>query len=135
MSVCKYKYSDLCRKYNDFKVPCIDILIDGKKIQTTLAVENKKNSAWLISRLKIDLSVEKSSMAKIWIRDVYDYTNRTMQEVASIGSSIEIKLGYASESESTFYGYISEIEYEFNDGFYAVITAFDVISLDRKSVV
>lgn len=129
MSVCKYTYDSLNNKYQGFKVPCIDIEIDGKKIKTLLADKNEKNKAIKIESIKISLSMEKSSMAQIKVSDVYDYVEGSMADVVKLGSAIRIMLGYGSSSEDVFYGYIAEVDYEFKGSFNIVITAFDVLNL------
>ncbi len=129
MANCKYKYADLKKTYKNFDVPCINISINGKKIKTLLATENKKNQSWKIDFLKVSLSMEKSSMVQIQISDIYDYGSSSITEIAVIGSSIEVMLGYGSESKSVFYGYIAKIDYEFKNQFYMVVTAFDALNL------
>lgn len=129
MPNCKYTYSDLIEKYNNFHVPCIDIKIDGKKVKTLLALKNEKDKSLKISSLEVHLSMEKSSIANIKIIDVYNYSSSSIDEVATIGASIEILLGYGSSSKSVFYGYIAKIDYEFRGGFLINITALDAINL------
>ena len=129
MSVCKYTYESLSNKYQGFKVPCIDIEIDGKKIKTLLADKNEKNKSLKIESIKISLSMEKSSMAQIKVSDVYNYSEGSMADVVKLGSAIRIMLGYGSSSEDVFYGYIAGVDYEFRKNFSITITAFDVLNL------
>lgn len=126
---CKYTYSELKNKYQDFHTPFIDIEINGKKIKTVLASENKKNQSLKTDYVKINLSLEKSSMAKIQVSDIYDYSGSSFSETVSIGSSIKIMLGYSGSCETVFYGYIAGLDYEFRNGFHVIITAFDALSL------
>lgn len=126
---CKYTYSELKNKYQDFHTPFIDIEINGKKIKTVLADENKKNQSFKTDYVKINLSLEKSSMAKIQISDIYDYSSSSFSEIASVGAAIKIMLGYSGSCETVFYGYIAGLDYEFRNGFHVTITAFDAISL------
>lgn len=125
----KFTYNSLVSKYNNFSVPCIDIKINGKKVKTLLATDNKKDSSLDVGYIQVNASMDRSSMAQIKIFDVYSYKNSSMDEVATIGATIDVLLGYGSTSEQVFHGYIARLDYEFRSGINITITALDAISL------
>ncbi len=125
----KYTYSSQTSKYNNFSVPCIEVNINGKKVKTLLAEKNEKDKALYINKIDIQLSMEKSSVARITMENVYDYSKSTLSQVATIGATIDISLGYGSSSEKVFSGYIAQIDYEFNEVFEISIIALDVLNL------
>ncbi len=125
----KYTYSSLVDKYSSFSVPCIEINIKGKKVKTLLAKKNEKDNSLHIKNVDVHLSMEKSSVARITIDDVYDYSKSQLSEVATIGASMEISLGYGSSSTKVFSGYIAQIDYEFNNVFEISIIALDALNL------
>lgn len=125
----KFTYSSLMDKYGKFSVPCIDININGKKVKTLLSNGNEKDSSLDVGCVKVVASMDKSSMAQIKLFDVYNYKSSSIDDVATIGATIDVLLGYGSKSEKVFHGYIARLDYEFRSGINVIITALDVINL------
>ena len=88
MKSCEYNYNDLSRKYQNFILPYVSIKINGKKVKTLLATENKKDTSLNISYVRVNLSIENSSMAQIRVLDTYNYSNSSINQVVTLGSLI-----------------------------------------------
>lgn len=126
-----YTYNDLKEKYKNFSVPNVCININGKKVATLLADDNKKDTALNVSSVVVRLSLDRSSIAEIDVADIYSYSNSSITKVATIGSKIEVYMGYGNDKTVTrvFCGYIAKIDYELSGIFKATITALDVLNL------
>lgn len=134
MKSCEYNYNDLSRKYQNFILPYVSIKINGKKVKTLLATENKKDTSLNISYVRVNLSIENSSMAQIRVLDTYNYSNSSINQVVTLGSLIEVYLGYSNDKNTSkvFSGYIARVDYQFGGNFGILITALDVLNLMQQ---
>ena len=122
-----YTYKDLKTKYDDFHHPVVVLKVNGK--------EFSKNSAGLIaSNIEIELtSGFEASIASFTLYNTFDVDNscyriNEIKPYIMLGSSVEIALGYEKEAQIVFCGYISRVNFVYEEGDMpgVRITAMDV---------
>jgi phage protein D len=123
-------YESLSKKYNNFKAPEADVLIEG---QLT------KLSDMAIDWIDVELSTDaQADFAKVSITNGYVWSESAMKWAGStiaVGKKLQIKLGYADKKESVFEGLITGYTVDFpkNGSPSIVITALDRSFLMMKS--
>lgn len=130
----EYDYNNLSKKYQDFILPYVAIKINGKEVKTLLSTENQKDKSLNVGYVIVNLSIENPSMAQVKILNTYNYSNSSITQVVTIGSTIEIYLGYSNDKNTSkvFSGYIARVDYQFGDNFGVLITALDVLNLMKQ---
>lgn len=124
-------YAELARKYKDFMVPAMEIIIgNGKKLSTDLKC--------VTAGVNISLSLTDVSTVSFQIGDCYDLVSRSLKAAVKnnlkLGSKIEVKIGYGSSLTSVFKGYIDSLNlsYSAENGFTYDVSASDVLKLLKE---
>lgn len=117
-----YTYNALAQKYGNFCVPLIRI---------------KKNGTDLVSSMKLSivditaaLSLDAAGMVVFKIGGVYEEKNHSfdsgVKSAFTLGTILEVELGYLSSSLNIFKGYVAMAGAEFSETPLLVITLMDV---------
>ncbi len=106
-----YTYEALAKKYENFLLPIVKLKING-----TDQVEKQKLS---VTSLKATLSLEGASMVVIKFAGLYDEKNHTfdksVKNTFKPGTVVELEMGYKSNAELVFKGYVDMLGCEFGD--------------------
>ncbi|QZY54473.1 phage late control D family protein [Crassaminicella profunda] len=108
----QYKFENLEKKYDGFRVPAIKVKINGKVLT---------KSHPFITEIDVDLGIGyEASACTFFVRHIYDKVNRKfnsemMKKYFKLGNIVEIELGYI-KAISVFKGYISSIHTNFTGG-------------------
>ncbi|MCR5431655.1 MAG: hypothetical protein K6E95_03765 [Lachnospiraceae bacterium] len=119
-------YDKLKKDYNGFKNPHVVIMVNKKDLVD-------KNKTLSISQVSVDMSSGfEASVASFRIYGMYDrdkgvFNTSKHEKYLYIGSQIEIDLGYSTAAIPVFVGFISKINFVFEDPEipYVVVTAMD----------
>lgn len=120
----KFKDDELRKKYKNYFVPAAKILVGdtGENL-----VENCKVQ---IESIRVSLNLEDAASASFTITNFYDpekhCINSKVKKSLALGTIVKIKLGYESEYEDVFHGFIYESMVQFGDMPSMQITAMDV---------
>lgn len=101
----EYDFNELAKKYNEFRGRSFQILIDGNDIL---------KDGIVVSRVVVNTTID--STADVFYFDIVNAYNLVNGELDWLdkyftpGKYIEIKMGYAEQIESVFYGVITSIE-------------------------
>ena len=110
-----YTYTSLKTKYDDFHHPVIVLTINGKDFAM-----NKYG--FIVSDIEVELtSGFEASIASFTLYNTFDTDNSCFRisEAKSyilLGSSVEIALGYEKEAQTVFCGYISRVNFVYEEG-------------------
>ena len=118
------KMEDLYSKYKGFQTPAAKILLgDGK-----LDLMNRLNAR--VDELTVTLPMENSGSASFSIVNAYDGKNRkldsTIMDQLVLGNIVRVQLGYESNLESLFTGFIYSVKIEYEDSVRLSINAMDL---------
>ena len=122
-----HTYKDLKQKYDDFHHPLIVLKINGKDFA-------KNKAGMVVTDIEIELtSGFEASIASFSLYNTFDMENsiyriEDAKPYILLGSSVEIALGYEKDAAPVFNGYISRVNfvYEQGDAPGIRITAMDV---------
>lgn len=110
-----YTYTSLKTKYDDFQHPVMVLTINGKDFA--------KNTAGLIaSDIEVELtSGYEASIATFTLYNTFDmdtsgFRINESKNYILLGSSVEIALGYEGEAQTVFCGYISRVNFVYEEG-------------------
>lgn len=118
----KTTFEQLEQKYRNFMAPASKILVNNKDaIKQGMAISN----------VSVDTTTGKSSdMASFTITNGYDLIKRNFawQDQLQLGNPVEVHMGYTDRMTPIFFGYISNIEFDFSTGDAPTIsvTAMDI---------
>lgn len=122
-----YKYEDLVQTYEDFTVPAIEIYIDNNS-EDILSTKNI-----VLESVQITLSVEETSGLNLQIVDVFDMESHSIKSEVkdsfSVGTIIEVALGYGSNLTTVFKGYVTEYRTIYHETIIIAVTAVDLRKL------
>lgn len=110
-----YNFKDLKIKYDSFEYPFIMIYIDGKEV-------SKNKSGFVVSDIEIELtSGYEASIATFCIYNSFDneisnFRTEEVKDYICIGSGVEIALGYGTEAQYVFCGFISRVNFFYEEG-------------------
>ena len=126
-------YKKLASNYDDFLVPAVRVTIGSSTYSSVTGKETKKGSTLLITEAEANLYHSEGSSVSITIEDVYDLTASRFKEVASLGESMKLEIGYGSKFCEVFKGFVGEIKSDFSGTKQFIrVTGFDAIALMRS---
>lgn len=126
------KMDALYSKYQGFLVPSVKILIgeSGKDLAGNLNGQ--------IGELTVSLSLDTAASATFSVVNGYDYKNHSFQDSLikelCLGNSLKVELGYGSNLERVFSGFIYSVKAEFQETAVLSVTALDVRRIMEDSV-
>lgn len=110
-----YTFAELKRKYDGFQHPLIILTINGKNF-----ADNKYGFG--VSDIEVELtSGYEASIATFTLYNTFDvdtseFRIKDAKPYILLGSSVEIALGYEKEARSVFCGFISRVNFVYEDG-------------------
>lgn len=110
-----YTYKSLKSKYDDFHHPVIVLTVNGKDFA-------KNQVGLIVSDIEVELtSGFEASIASFTLYNTFDTDNscyriNDIKAYIMLGSSVEIALGYEKEVQTVFCGYISRVNFVYEDG-------------------
>lgn len=114
-------YEDLKDKYDDFRVPLIRIKANGTELVSTMKLS--------IMDFKITLSLEAASMVVFRLGDLYDVESHSFDDTVknkfTLGSIMEVEIGYLSSTEMVFKGFVAMLRAEYGKVPALVVTLMD----------
>lgn len=122
-----HTYTNLKTKYDSFAHPIAVININGKDFA-------KNDAGFIVSDIEVELtSGYEASIASFCLYNTFDHDNSCFrsEEVKNyilLGSPVEISLGYGTQAQMVFCGFISRVNfvYEENEAPGIRVTAMDV---------
>ena len=109
-----YTYKNLKTKYNSFAHPVAVITINGKDFAAN-------DAGFIVSDLEVELtSGYEASIATFCLYNTFDHDNSCfrVEEVKNyilLGSGVEIALGYGTQAQMIFCGFISRVNFFYDD--------------------
>lgn len=109
-----YTYKNLKTKYNSFAHPVAVITINGKDFAAN-------DAGFIVSDLEVELtSGYEASIATFCLYNTFDHDNSCfrVEEVKKyilLGSGVEIALGYGNQTQMIFCGFISKVNFFYDD--------------------
>lgn len=126
-------YKTLGSKYNNFMVPAVRVNIGGSSYSSVTGKESKKGSMLVIYEAEANLYHWEGSSVTITVGDAYDLKGSRFKELASLGETMSVEVGYNSTFSEIFKGFVGEITSEFRGTQQCVrITGYDAVSLMRQ---
>lgn len=118
----KTTFDQLEQKYHNFIAPAVKVMVNNK---------DAAKLGMAISNVSVDTTTGKSSdMASFTITNGYDLIKRDFawQDQLQLGSPLEVHMGYTDRLTPLFFGYVSNIEFDFstNDAPTISVTAMDI---------
>ena len=117
-----YTYDELEKKYDGFEIPIVKVKVNGIDAVSTLDLA--------IVEMKMTLSIEAASMVILKIGDKYDMKNHAFDSKVknefSIGTVVEVEVGYKSTTLNLFKGFVAALGAEFSNLPMIVVTLMDV---------
>ncbi|MBQ7085708.1 MAG: phage late control D family protein [Anaerotignum sp.] len=110
-----YTYANLKSKYDNFHHPVIVLKVNGKDFA-------KNKAGLVVSDIEVELtSGFEASIASFMIYNTFDTDNscyriNDIKAYIMLGSSVEIALGYEKEAQIVFCGYISRVNFVYEEG-------------------
>lgn len=125
----KVDYKQLQNKYANFIVPAIRIKINGLDVIKTQGLQVKE--------LEMRLSVISAGSVKMKFAHVYDLKSHSfsskVKNTFTLGSVVEVELGYLSETRKLFKGYVEMVGVEMGEEDLFVVTLMDAKRLMMNS--
>ena len=119
-----YGSGELAKKYDNYLAPSAKVLIGKAKTDLVTAC------GVLVESVQVSLNLKDAASASISITDVYDRESRCIKsEVKSklcLGESVIVELGYGSDRQDIFHGFIYECSLDLGDVPTMRITALEV---------
>lgn len=125
------EYSKFAKRYDNFMVPSMQIIIGDKKLTEELGCAT--------SGVNVSLSMGEPSTASFQISDCYDPETRavksSIRDHIRLGSTVEVRIGYGTDQTMVFKGYIdsTSLSYSAENGFTYDVSAADVVKLLKDS--
>lgn len=125
-----HDYNDLKIKYESFEYPFILLNINGKDI-------SKNKAGLVVSDIEVELTCGyEASIATFCIYNAYDkellsFRTEEVKNYICIGSEVEIALGYSLEAKYVFTGFISKVNFFFEEG---EVPGIRVTAMDVKGI-
>lgn len=110
-----YSYKSLKNKYDDFHHPVIVLKVNGKDFA-------KNKAGLVVTDIEVELtSGFEASIASFTLYNTFDTDNscyriNDIKAYILLGSSVEIALGYEKEARVVFCGYISRVNFVYEEG-------------------
>ncbi|HEX2927390.1 MAG TPA: contractile injection system protein, VgrG/Pvc8 family [Ruminiclostridium sp.] len=117
-----YKIADFEKKYSGLRVPCFDVLVDGKKLY---------ESDVLVDCVSVETSTQQADSFSFHVFNAYDCGEskfKWVDEYFTPGKSVEIQMGYDDTKETVFEGIITSVSFCFQeeDGPEVVVSGMDI---------
>lgn len=120
----EYKEGELRKNYENYFVPAVKILVGSK--ERDLASHYKVQ----IEQIQVSLNLREAASASFTVTNIYNLKsrsiNQTVKNTLKPGTFVKVKLGYGSDLEDVFHGFIYESAVQFGDMPSLQITALDV---------
>lgn len=120
----QFEKDALRKKYKNYFVPVARVLIGDS--QEDLA----KKYPVQIENIRVSLNLKDAASATFQVAGVYDLESRSLNSsvraALSLGTVVKIEMGYESDTETVFQGFIYEVSVQFEDFPSIQITAMDV---------
>ena len=110
-----YTYQSLKTKYDDFHHPVMVLTVNGKDVA-------KNKAGLVVSDVEVELtSGMEASIASFVLYNTFDidsssYRINDIKQYIMLGSSVEIAMGYEKEAQLIFCGYISRVNFVYEEG-------------------
>ena len=125
------KMEDLYSKYQGFQTPAAKLLVGDRGVDLIRSLNAQ------IDQLNLALSLDTASSVTFTIVNAYDHKKRTFDNAIMdqlvLGNLLKVELGYASNTEKVFTGFIYGVRAEFSDMAAISVTAMDVRRLMQDS--
>lgn len=122
-----YQYEELVQAYDNFMVPAVAIYVNNGKEDILSA---KKLA---LESMQVTLSVEQTSGISFRIVDVFDMESHSIKpdikNSFSVGTIIEVAMGYGSNLTTVFKGYVTEYKTIYQDIVMVCVVAVDLRKL------
>ena len=122
-----YTYDEIVKAYNNFLTPAIAVYTDNSKDN----ILQKKGIA--VDNVQVTLSAEETAGLSFQIVNVFDLTSHSIKSEIkdnfSVGTVIEVALGYGSNLTAVFKGYVVEYRTSYQNPPTVSITAVDLRKL------
>lgn len=116
-----YDYAVLSKKYGNFCVPALKIKVNGVDTVTSMKLT--------VLELQAKLVLEGTSIIEFKIADAYTAKNHSFDSKVkskfTLGTIVEVELGYLSSTCSIFKGYVAMVGAEFEELPLFVVTLMD----------
>ena len=120
-------FDSLKKTYGNFSRPVSVIKVDGKDI-------SKDKLAFAISDIQVELtsgfeaSVASFSLYNTFDRDLTGFTTEDVQKYITLGSTVQIFMGYGTQAREVFYGILTRVSFNYHkmDAPCITVTAMDV---------
>lgn len=125
-----HNYKDLKTKYDGFQHPIIVLTIDGKDF-------TQNDAGFMVSDIEVELtSGYEASIATFCLYNTFDDTmsqfrTEEVKKYICIGSGVELDLGYEKEVRQVFSGFISRVNFFYEEG---GMPGIRVTAMDVKGV-
>ncbi|MCM1493435.1 MAG: contractile injection system protein, VgrG/Pvc8 family [Muribaculaceae bacterium] len=116
-----YDREALRKKYENYLVPAARVSVGGREITPGFAQ---------LESVQVSLNLDAAASASFTVTDIYDLQGHSLKAAVksafACGASVKIELGYGSEYEDVFHGFIYETSVQFSDFPSMQVTAMDV---------
>ena len=124
-----FSYASLSKTYDGFAAPLLQVTVNGTELVTKLNMP--------VDSVQIKLSLSAANMAILKIGPIYDEESHSFSKEIkgkfSLGTVVELAVGYQSSAEKVFKGYVAMLGAEFGPRHYLVVTLMDARRLMMKS--
>jgi phage protein D len=124
-----FTFADLAGQYGNFRVPAVKVLVGGS--------DPLRGGVGGISQLRIALSLAQASAVTFRVEGAYDPKNRSFEDGLkskfTLGKTLEVQIGYQSQLETVFKGYIASVGIHMEETAYLAVTAVDARRLMMES--
>ncbi len=123
-------YANLKRKYDDFRHPVIVLKVNGKDFAANTA-------GFIVSDIEVELTCGfEASIATFVLYNTFDvdkseFRINEVKPYIFLGSSVEIALGYEKQAQSVFTGFISRVNFSYENG---EVPGIRITAMDVKGV-
>ena len=124
-----FSYESLAKTYDGFAAPLLQVKVNGTELVTKLSMP--------VASVRIKLSLAAANTAILKIGPIYDEESHSFKKDIkakfSLGTVVELSIGYQSSAEKVFKGYVAMLGAEFGQRHYLVVTLMDARRLMMKS--
>ncbi|MCM1180665.1 MAG: phage baseplate assembly protein V [Clostridium sp.] len=126
-----YDYEELAKAYQNFLAPAVAVYVDNRKQN----VITDKGIA--IDSISVTLSAADTASLSFQVINAFDLETKKFREnirsVFSVGTIIEVAMGYGSDLTSVFKGYVEEYKTSYQAVPVVLVTALDVRKLLKQN--
>lgn len=125
-----YNYLDLKKKYDNFEYPLVVLTINGKEV-------GKNKSDFIVSDIEVELtSGYEASIATFCLYNTFEhhtseFRTKEVKDYILLGSSVELAMGYGTQAQMVFCGFISKVNFFYESG---EMPGIRVTAMDVKGV-